>query len=387
MVRDKEKLNHFKDYLLGENRSKETISSYIRTTQQFLSLIGTKPGDDVSEDDLRKFKIWVNKTKKYDSNTLTPKFTAINKYLEYLKKPREWRDEHKLVPPKKVVKNKESLTREEVQKIFKVSEDNPRNHAILKVLYYTSLRRSEIINLNIEDIKFDDHKVFKNNGKGNNYAVIEIHPDAIDAISVYLKFREPKQPVTIRSPGKEKKRQRKQRETDQLRQSDAQKALFLSKDGYRLGKTAFYYTVKKYAAKANITKRVYPHLFRISSITHMAERGLSIPEIMRQSTHSDPKVVMGYIQLTDKHIRDAYLRGLSFDEPTSGPKHEMEKPVIQQKPLVPPKLEDPKSHGTIDLERKLIIRLANGEISNDVYSHAILRLKQGSRSEDLQGYR
>ena len=388
MVKEKAKLSHFEDYLLGLNCSKPTIESYGRTVQQFLQIIDKKPGEDITMDDPGKFKIWTIKIKKYDSNTLIPKYAAINKYMEYLKKPKEWRDTNKLMSPQKVIKNKDTLTRKEIQKLFKASEDNPRDNALLKTAYYTLLRRNEIINLNVDDIKPDDLKVFKNNGKGKNYASINIHPDAVDAISAYLPFREPKRPVQIKTDRKETKKRKEQREQEELKRRDAEKALFLSKDGYRISKSAIHYTIKKYAVHAGIKKRVFPHLFRISGITHMAERGLNVAEIMRQSTHKDPKVLIGYIQLADQHVKEAYLRGLSLDETEqrSEPNQKASKQSFQPKPSITHRKTEPKVVDTSDLELKLIEKLADGEISNDVYSHAILRLKERNRTEGLQGY-
>ena len=50
-------------------------------------------------------------------------------------------------------------------------------------------------------------------------------------------------------------------------------------------------TVKRAGAKAGITKRIYPHLFRASLITHMDENGAFMMEIKAQSRHKDIKTL------------------------------------------------------------------------------------------------
>ena len=182
----------------------------------------------------------------------------------------------KIKPPKKRVKNKVPLTIEEVKQLFQVSEEDFRDNAVLKVLYYGQLRRSELENLDVEDIDFERQKIRINKGKGNQYDEINIHPDALKSISNYLKVRE-------------------------LPNIGHEYALFLSSERNRIGRTDIHNTVKKYAYKAGIKKRVYPHLFRISSITHMAEKGLNLEEIRMQS-HNISNL---QIQLAEKLARGA----------------------------------------------------------------------------------
>lgn len=110
----KNHLQEFTNYLLSNNSSKTTIKSYLRTIKQFLSVIKRKPRD-ITKKDIEKYKLYIIQVKKYDSNTLTPKYAAINRYMEYLNK------DYKLKPPTKRIKNKIPLTIEEIKKLFHVS--------------------------------------------------------------------------------------------------------------------------------------------------------------------------------------------------------------------------------------------------------------------------
>ena len=349
MAKRKLNLTPFKDYLIGKSKSKETIKSYERTITQFLNLIKKQVNEDINKEDLQKYQVWANKTKAYKSNTLTPKYCAINMYLDYLDKPEMWLKKHKLQPPKQIVPNKTPFTREEIKLLFKLSKTNFRDNALFKTFYYGMLRRSEIVNLNIEDIDFQRAKIRVGNSsfnpKRNKHAEINIHPDCLEAIKNYLEVREPRR--------------------------INEKALFLNRYGDRIGKTDIHWTIKRYACKMGLKKKAYPHLFRISAITHMAQKGLNIEEIKRQSRHTDIDTLMGYIQLSDEEVKEAYIRGISFDN------------VEIPKPRQPQ--QEPKHDFYKDLELKLIEQLATGKITSEAYSHAILKLKEKNHS-DVTGY-
>ena len=336
-------IDAFSDFLLGENCSKATIDSYTRTIRQFLQVVHKKPSD-ITKEDIYKYKVHAVKVKNYQINSLISKYSAINRYMEFLEKPL------KIDLPKKEVKNKIPFTRDEIQRIFDVSRKNPRDYAILMTLYYTQLRRNELRNLHIDDVDFERRKIRVNKGKGNDYSTINIHPDALDSIREYLKVR-----------GEANK--------------GSEHILFLSTHGNKLSICPIAYLVKKYAGKAGITKRVYPHLFRISSITHMAENGCNLEEIRRQSRHADYKTLQGYIQLSEEHVRESYMRGLSFKSTTDMPKNETTQETIVHS----------DAYGLF--EQKLVQKLLTGEITSEAFNNAVSLLGHKSEQEKiLTGY-
>ena len=343
-------LAEFVDYLRLHDCSKATIESYTRTITQFAKHV-EKPPQKVTQKDLDRYKLYLKS--RYSNNTLTPKISAINMFMKFLKKP------YRLSAPRQVTKNKDPLTPAEVQQLLEAAKYEPRDHAILSTLYYSQLRRNEIINLNLDNIDWERQKIRVNKGKGNNYSTINIHPDALESIRHYLEYRE--------TPKK-----------------GHEKALFLSRYGRRIGRTAIEYMVKKYAAKAGIKKRVYPHLFRISSITHMAENGANLEEIRRQSRHKDLKTITGYIQLADQHVKDVYMKTLP-----SFKKHPDKTSSYNQLIMN----ETKTSSYTYDkMELLLIQKLIKGDISNEAFVQAVNMLhkqhlvKQNSESSSILGY-
>jgi len=328
-------ISEFENYLISNNSSNATVKSYTRTINQLLKFLNKYP-NDIVEKDIEKYKLYAIQVKQYDINTLIPKYSAINAFMELLKKP------IKLKPPKKRVKNKIPLTIEEVKQLFQASEEDFRDNAVLKVLYYGQLRRSELENLDVEDIDFERQKIRINKGKGNQYDEINIHPDALKSISNYLKIRE-------------------------LPAIDHEYALFLSSERNRIGRTDIHNTVKKYAYKAGIKKRVYPHLFRISSITHMAEKGLNLEEIRMQSRHKRYDTLQSYVQMSNNHIKKVYMKSMNLYNNDEKQRTEV--------------TTNTKQGNISNLQIQLAEKLASGEITQDVYLQVISSLKNSSTTE------
>ena len=336
-------LNEFENHLISNNNSNATIKSYTRTVRQFLELINKKP-EDVNKKDIERYKLNAIQIKGYDINTLIPKYCAINAYMKFIEKP------FRLKPPRKRVKNKVPFTTEEIKQLFQASQDDPRDHALLKVFYYGQLRRNEVINLNVEDVDFQRQKLRINHGKGNQYDEVNIHPDALQSIANYIRVRD-------------------------LPKTGHEKALFISREGQRIGRTDIHTTIKKYAQKAGIKKRAYPHLFRISSITHMAEKGLTLEEIRRQSRHKRYDTLQSYVQMSDQHVKEAYMKAMSLDS-------KPEKSMTQAEPNI----ETARQSTSSNLQLQLAQKLARGEISQEVYLQAISSLKTSVQTEEVYSY-
>jgi len=342
-MKNQKHIREYENYLISNNSSNATVKSYTRTINQLLTFLNKYP-DDIFEKDIEKYKLYAIQVKQYDINTLIPKYSAINAFMEFLNKP------YRLKPPRKRIKNKVPFTVEEIKQLFQASQDNPRNNALLKVFYYGQLRRNEVINLNIDDVDFQRQKLRINHGKGNQYDEVNIHPDALQSITNYIQIRE-------------------------LPKVGHGKALFLSKEGRRIGRTDIHLTIKKYAQKIGLQKRAYPHLFRISSITHMAEKGLNLEEIRRQSRHKRYDTLQSYVQMSDQHTKEAYMRGISLD-------------IKPQKPTTQTESNAGNANQTnpIDLQLQLAQRLACGEISQEVYLQVISSLKTYGQTEGAYSY-
>ena len=350
-------LKKYLDYLLGEELDKKPIAlitgkHYVRAIRFFLDYTKKEP-NELTVDDVRAYKGFC--VKKYKKNSLFTNYSAINRYCQFIKLRNDDGDIIKIKLPQKRVVNKVPLTQEEIEELFNVSRRNLRDNALLKTLYYGLLRRNELKNLNIEDIDFKDNYLRINHGKGDKSQTINLHPEAIESIQAYLKVR------------------------GTSRKGD-EKSLFLNRNGWRIGVNDITKTVKRYALVLGLEKRVYPHLFRISGITHMYLNGVGLEDIRRQSRHSDFKVIIGYLQLTPEENKENYLKGFKIGTPPE-PKPQPE-PQPQEPPKPKKKDSDIAYSQPSDLVKKLAVRLAIGEINQETYNHALHMLKSENKPDN-----
>lgn len=300
----------FNEYLIAHVKinSVQTRSSYTRTVRQFYQYIGKEYPKEFTDKEIERYKVWcnteANNGKPYDSNTLIPKYSAINTLIDHLK----LNIEH-LKTPQKRIKVKEMLNEEEISRMLESAKKNPRDYSILNTLIFSLQRKTEIFNLNVEDVDFNEYKLYIRKAKGNQSRVINLREEVIVSLKRWLDTREPNNPE--------------------------EKALFLNEFGERIGSTSLKAILNKYAVKAKITKRVYPHLLRASMATIMHDKGATLPEIQAQTGHkSIDTLVKHYIQSSAKHNREAYLKYTSLGEEKK-PEENRTKKVNKPEPKKP----------------------------------------------------
>ena len=325
-------LARYEEYLKVRDKAQRTIDRYRQHIQQLLKQIDKDP-TNITQKDLDDYKLYLKD--RYDGNSLIPMASAVNHFFVMLGKPTL-----KMTAPTKSVKNVVPLTENEVQRMFEAAYSNPMDYAILTTLYYGQLRRDELLNLTVSDIDFERQKVRINHGKGDRSDEINMHPVALKAIQRYL----------------------------QIRRKTKSDSLFISGEGRCLTRTPVSTRVKEYAAKAGIKKRVYPHLFRHTCISHMADNGATLPEIQRQSRHKDIKTLMVYIHPNEKKARDAYMRTVVG-------------PAVVECAVKPVQAVEAAPAVTVDRELMLLDALCAGRISEETYKMGLETVKRSKTSE------
>jgi len=363
-------IQKFRNYLLGEECSKGTIHSYTKTIEQFLELIN-KNSEDIDQSDIQRFKIYCNTKgnngKPYDRNTLVPKYSAIKSFIRYLGKPEEWINKRHLKVRRIEPKPKQhSLTPQQAQDILKASEIDIRDSAILKVLYYTSIRRAELSNLNLADIDYTNQTLTTWNMKGNRSVERPIHSIALESIKAYLKVRAIK-------PTIDRRKHETQEQCDN-RKEDIKKALFLGRSGtHRLGKTDVSTLLKKYSSRAGIPFRVNSHMLRHAFVTHAYyELGWTLKDIQHQTKHKSIDVIIAhYVDIDKVAYKKKYEDG--FHRLSNDEEHiSKEEPEPKLKPKTQPEQE------AIDKTDKYIALLKDGLIGKDDF----IKLVSGNVNKD-----
>ena len=185
--------------------------------------------------------------------------------------------------PKIVTKLPDVLSIEEIKLLIKNSELNKnhgiRNSAILETLYGSGLRVSELINLKLSDIHYDD-KLLLIQGKGNKQRLVPLGPISESKVSNYVN--------NYRILKKVKK--------------NSNDIVFLNRNGKKLTRAMIFNIVKEAQNKSNIKKTVSPHTFRHSFATHLLENGADLRSIQIMMGHENITTTEVYTHLDTKHL-------------------------------------------------------------------------------------
>jgi site-specific recombinase XerD len=163
-------------------------------------------------------------------------------------------------------------------------EKGLRDKAFLELFFSTGLRLSELCSLNRDlDLSKDEFSI---RGKGEKVRVVFISDDAKTAIRAYLKSRK-----------------------------DMDEAMFtdLSPNGSarssrRLSPRSIERSVREYAIKAGISKKVTPHVLRHSFATDLLSNGADIRSVQMMLGHANIATTQVYTHITDKQLRDVHKK-------------------------------------------------------------------------------
>jgi len=160
-----------------------------------------------------------------------------------------------------------------------------RNKAILETLYGCGLRVSELVNLKISDIYFNDGFV-RVIGKGNKERLAPIGKVAMKQIRIYIE---------------------KVRVHVEIKKGNAD-ILFLNSRGTRLSRQMIFLIIKGLAEKIGLKKRIGPHTFRHSFATHLIEGGADLRAVQDMLGHESITTTEIYTHLDREFLRDAIIQ-------------------------------------------------------------------------------
>jgi integrase/recombinase XerC len=160
-----------------------------------------------------------------------------------------------------------------------------RDRAILELLYASGLRVSELTGLDLGDINRKE-QMLRVLGKGNKERIVPYGSKAEQALSAY----EPIRARLLRQAGGK---------------GDAQ-ALFLNRDGRRLGTNSVGRIVKKYVRLVNINWDLHPHSLRHAFATHLLADGADLRAIQELLGHASLSTTQRYTHASIRQLMEVY---------------------------------------------------------------------------------
>ena len=155
-----------------------------------------------------------------------------------------------------------------------------RNRAILETLYSCGLRVSELIELKVSDLFFDEGFV-KVTGKGNKQRFVPIGDSTKKFINIWKEIRNH---ITV--------------------QPDSKDILFLNYKGNKLTRAMIFTIIKNLVKKSGLKKTVSPHTFRHSFATHLLENGADLRAIQMMLGHESITTTEVYMHVDRSHLSE-----------------------------------------------------------------------------------
>lgn len=281
-IEDKEVIN-FLEYLKYERRlSDNTIDSY----GENLLLISNnlkKNLISLNNNEIRTFLLNTSATARTKAHYLT----VLNSFYKYL----VFTDKLKNNPcdgiksPKLEKKLPTYLTNEEIDKLLNMRLTKPvdyRNKAMLELIYATGARISEITNLELNQIDYDEC-VIRVTGKGKKERIIPFGDASSKALKEYIEnYRV------------------------FLIKNDTCNYVFINKNGMKISRQMVFKILKSLAKKAGIEKEVSPHTLRHSFATNLLNNGADLRIIQELLGHENLETTEIYSHLQNKKIEEDY---------------------------------------------------------------------------------
>ena len=277
--------------LVEKGNSKNTASAYKNDLMQFLNWSENKNYNlkSIDENQIELYLVYLGK-RGYKEASISRKTACLKAFFKFLLKE-SYKKNNVMKNISRNNKSKslpKSLSDNEVNQIFnyieKTKDKNKlRNKAIFEILYGCGLRVSELINLDIENINFEESQI-KCTGKGNKQRIVPTNDNCLKSINDYIEL---------------------ERNILKIKET---KALFLNKNGRRVSRQTIWIAVKECTNHLNLSIEVTPHTLRHSFATALLKGGANIREVQELLGHSSLSATQIYTFLDNDWIKKEYLK-------------------------------------------------------------------------------
>ena len=261
-------LLEFEQKLILQRYSLNSIRNYKSAVKSFLETAERKFShpNELNEEMIEKYVLWKVQKHKVGVSHQRMIIASIDKFYKSLYNRKL--DIKHLYPSRKSHSLPNYLTKEEVRKLI-AKVENIKHRCIIKLLYGSGLRLSELLHLKVSDIDSKSMIIHIRKSKGNKDRVVMLSNSLLQELRIYFKKHKPND------------------------------FLFEGQTGGIYSAKSVQMVVKKAASKAGIKKQVTPHTLRHSFATHLLESGTDVRFIQELLGHNSIKTTEIYTHITN----------------------------------------------------------------------------------------
>ena len=190
--------------------------------------------------------------------------------------------------PKKEKRMPKFINYAGIEEIFNIpnikTKEGQRERLILEILYGSGVRVSELVNIKIKDIDFDNKNILIF-GKGSKERIVSFGEPALDSINLFIK----------------------EGRKEYLGNNNSD-YLIVGKNELKLTSRRIEQIITDLINKTSIKMNITPHMFRHTFATHLLDNGsdlLAVQELLGHESLSSTEI---YTHISNEHLRDIYLK-------------------------------------------------------------------------------
>ncbi len=286
----KHAIHDYQHYLnIERGLSKNSISSYALDLEKLVQFLESKNINEspiyISKSTLQRFIYELAQQVNPRSQART--ISGLKSFFNYLvfEDYREDNPMELIESPKVGRKLPDTLSEEEINSLIAAIDlskpEGERNRAILETLYGCGLRVSELLELRLSDLYFEEDFI-KVVGKGDKERFVPISKINKKYINIYRKEVRVHMPI----------------------QKGSEDILFLNRRGHQLTRAMIFTIVKQLAHAIGLKKTISPHTFRHSFATHLLKNGADLRAIQQMLGHESITTTEVYMHLDRVHLGD-----------------------------------------------------------------------------------
>lgn len=288
----REYINKFIEYLkVQKNYSNYTVLNYEKDLEEYNTFL-TEKKYSFSDMDYKKcmeYLLFLDK-KGLKKTSISRRLSSLRTFYKYLVL-NNYCDSNPFLlvsSPKKEKRIPKFINYLGIEEIFNIpnikTKEGQREKVILEVLYGSGVRVSELVNIKIKDIDFDNKNILIF-GKGSKERVVSFGEPALDSINLFIK----------------------EGRKEYLENNDSE-YLIVGKNESMLTTRRIEQIINDLIKRTSIKMNITPHMFRHTFATHLLDQGADLVAVQELLGHESLSSTEIYTHISNEHLREVYYK-------------------------------------------------------------------------------